>query len=120
MAHILFQIVLNLEVLLNQNFNQLEIVPLKNQRLKVSQFHQVFLSLNVNGVDRTYKLNDITIVESDEKNIIYYDDKFIICKSNHDSDIYDALLFGRDIENVTIPSFITRIAPKKILFPKQL
>ena len=111
---------LNLEVLLNQNFNQLEILPSKIQRLKVSQFHQVFLSLNVNGVDRTYKLNDITIVESDEKNIIYYDDKFIICKSNHDSDIYDALLFGRDIENVTIPSFITRIAPKKILFPKQL
>ncbi|KAK8840508.1 hypothetical protein M9Y10_030716 [Tritrichomonas musculus] len=71
--------------------------------------------------DRTYELNDITIIECDEKNIIYYDDKFIIGKSNLGSDIYDVLLFARrDIENVTIPSFITRISPYSFNFCSKL
>lgn len=56
-------------------------------------------------------LTDITIFSNkNKKNIIYYDDKFILGKSDPKSDIYDILLFARrDIEKVVIPSFITQI-----------
>lgn len=62
---------------------------------------------------RISELNDITIISnSNENKIIYYDDKFIIGKSDIKSSNYDILYFVRqDLEKVIIPSFIKIIAP---------
>ena len=46
------------------------------------------------------------------KNIMNYEDTFIIGKSDLTKENFDVLLFvRRDVEKVTIPSFIKRIAP---------
>lgn len=42
----------------------------------------------------------------------YYDDVFIVGKSNPENDDYDELIYARkDIKNAIIPSFIKRICP---------
>ena len=58
----------------------------------------------------TSELKEIKIIEQQESNIIYYDDKFIICKSDPLNNEYDAITFARrDIKNVKIPKFIKQI-----------
>ena len=55
----------------------------------------------------TNKLIIILIMPSDEENIFYYDNKFIIGKSDPKSDVFDVLIFARrDIKEALIPSFI--------------
>lgn len=44
---------------------------------------------------KTANLNNITIIPNKEKNLIYYEDKFILGKSDLKSDIYDILYFSR-------------------------
>lgn len=57
-------------------------------------------------------LTDIQIIPRNQQNIKYYDDKFLVKKSDPMSDDFDVLLLvRRDIENVKIPSFIKQIAP---------
>ncbi|KAK8835695.1 hypothetical protein M9Y10_042292 [Tritrichomonas musculus] len=71
--------------------------------------------------DKTFKLTKIKIIENETKNICYYDDKFIIGKSDQKSDNYDLLLFARrDIETANIPSFIKRISPYAFNYCTQL
>lgn len=61
--------------------------------------------------ERTVKLNNITIIPKKKQNIILYDNKFILGKSDLQSNTFDILYFARrDVENVTIPSYISKIA----------
>ena len=69
----------------------------------------------------TAKLADITIFENEIQNISFFDNKFIIGKTDPKSDIYDILLFSRrDVECVTIPPFIRHIAPYAFNLCKQI
>lgn len=59
---------------------------------------------------QTLNLNNISILKDDRNQISYFNDSFIIGKSDSKSDIFDFLLFARrDIENANIPKFIKRI-----------
>ena len=60
----------------------------------------------------TLKLTQIKIIENEIKNIVYYEDKFLIGKSDKKSDNFDSLYFARrDLTSATIPSFIRYIKP---------
>lgn len=66
--------------------------------------------LNDDWCYKTDNLINIQIIECSQKNIFYYDDKFILGKSDLKSEIFDVLLFARrNIKVVSIPSFIRRI-----------
>ncbi|KAK8870768.1 hypothetical protein M9Y10_008655 [Tritrichomonas musculus] len=57
-------------------------------------------------------LTDIIIMESEneEPNVIYYENKFLLAKSDTNSDAFDVLVFARrDIDDVVVPSFIKTI-----------
>lgn len=57
-------------------------------------------------------LSNIEIIPNGRQDIIYYDDKYILRKSNNESDVYDVLEFARrDIKIALIPSFIKIIRP---------
>ena len=58
-----------------------------------------------------YRVLDIEkIPNKNQKNICYYEDKFILGKSDLESDVFEVLIFvKRNIENVIIPSFIKQI-----------
>lgn len=57
-------------------------------------------------------LKNINIYHSNEENIMYYDDSFILGKSDKKSDIFDIIILSRrNIKNIVIPSFIKYIAP---------
>ncbi|KAK8838436.1 hypothetical protein M9Y10_033062 [Tritrichomonas musculus] len=59
----------------------------------------------------TRKLTKIKLMPNNQ-HFMYLDDKILLGKTDQKSDIFDDLLFvRRDIEEVTIPSFIKRIAP---------
>ena len=60
----------------------------------------------------TENLKNVEIsVVNNEQNIVFYENKFIIGKSDIKSNEYDVLHFvPRDVERVTIPSFIKQIA----------
>lgn len=52
-------------------------------------------------------LFNINIYLKEDQNFVYFDDKFILGKSDQKSDIFDVLVFARrDIEVAIIPSFI--------------
>ena len=60
----------------------------------------------------TSYLNEVSVFPNEINNIILYDDKFIIGKTNPKSDTFDDLLFAcRNIVKATVPSFVKRIAP---------
>ena len=60
----------------------------------------------------TRSLTNINIIEKNEKNILYYDNSFIIGKSSPDQKNFDVLIVARrNIEKVTIPSFIKYLNP---------
>ena len=60
---------------------------------------------------RVFASTTIEIVSNGEQRITWYDDKLIIGKSDPKSDRYDVIHFAKkDIEKITIPSFIKRIA----------
>lgn len=66
--------------------------------------------LKDNWCDCANKLTNITLSPKN-KNFLYFDDKYIIGKSDNSSSDYDVLFFARrDIEYPIIPSFIKRIA----------
>lgn len=59
---------------------------------------------------RIQNLKYIQIIPKEQQNIIYYEDKLILGKSDNENDEFDVLLFvRRDIENVTIPPNIKQI-----------
>lgn len=48
--------------------------------------------------------------ENEEPNVIYYENKFLLAKSDTNSDAFDVLVFARrDIDDVVVPSFIKTI-----------
>lgn len=60
----------------------------------------------------TLYLNDIKISKCENESISYFNDSFIVGKSDVQSDDFDVLYFARrNIEYVNIPPFIKRIAP---------
>lgn len=63
-----------------------------------------------NWCSYTKNVENIKIIPNEIKNIISYEDKFILGKSNPKSDIYDVILFAiRSLTEVEIPSFIKQI-----------
>ena len=77
--------------------------------MKASQFHQVcliskgYVLVKQLQSNQTLSLNDIKIIPKHQQNIIYYDNKFILKKSDPMSNDFDTLLQARrDIENVKI------------------
>ena len=55
-------------------------------------------------------LTKLTIIQREEQNIQFFEDKLLIGKSNPKIDEYDILIFAaRDIKSVTIPSSIKKI-----------
>ena len=70
------------------------------------------LEFNEAWCKSTSNLKNVTIFPTDQENISYYEDKFIIGKSDLKSDKYDVLIFARrDIKSVSIPEKIVRIMP---------
>lgn len=69
--------------------------------------------LKINWCRDILNLNNIKIFKNEEKqNISFYNNDFILGKTNQKSDTFDILLFARrNIENAVIPSFITKISP---------
>lgn len=58
----------------------------------------------------TSKLNDIIIIENEKQNIKYFENVFILGKSNLESDQYDILIMANhNIQKAIIPSFIKEI-----------
>ena len=67
--------------------------------------------LNDSWCNETPNLTEIRI-SPNNKNFIYYEDKFLLGKSDLKSDVFDILCFARrDIEYAKIPSFIRIISP---------
>ncbi|KAK8895331.1 hypothetical protein M9Y10_023791 [Tritrichomonas musculus] len=67
--------------------------------------------LNDSWCNETPNLTKI-IISPNNKNFVYYEDKFLLGKSDQKSDVFDILCFARrDIEYATIPSFIRIISP---------
>ena len=57
-------------------------------------------------------LKKVEIIKNKEENIINFEDKFILGKTNLNSDVYDVLHFSRrDITTTTIPPFVRIISP---------
>lgn len=58
----------------------------------------------------TQKLKKVTILPNKVTNVIYYEDKLLIGKSDIKSDKFDVLYFvNRDVQTVTIPPSVTKI-----------
>ncbi|KAK8836917.1 hypothetical protein M9Y10_037443 [Tritrichomonas musculus] len=69
---------------------------------------------------QTVKLTKVKISPKN-KNLIFYEDKYLIGKSDRKSDIFDILYFARrDIEKAIIPPFIRIISPFAFNFCKNL
>lgn len=68
--------------------------------------------LEKGSLDSLSDLTKITIFPNkNQENLKYIEDGMIIGKSDNKSDIFDVLIFvRRDIESITVPSFIKRIA----------
>lgn len=47
--------------------------------------------------------------ENEEPDVIYYENKFLLAKSDTNSDAFDVLVARRDIDDVVVPSFIKTI-----------
>ena len=82
-----------------------------------------------NWLNGSHILGGIIVYPNNEQNIMLYDNKFIIGKSDIKSNEYDILLFvPRNIKSITIPSFIKIIGPSafqnslinNILIPKNV
>ena len=70
------------------------------------------LILKPNWCTKAKNLTNISIIKNNQINIFYFDNKFILGKSDLCSDVFDVLLFARhDIKTATIPSFIKQIGP---------
>lgn len=60
-------------------------------------------------------------VSPKNKSFLYLDNKLLIKKTDPNSDEYDCLVFARrDIQNVTIPSFIKSLGPRSFSFCDKL
>lgn len=67
--------------------------------------------LNEKWCCETKFLNNITIIPQKVQNIQYFNDSFILGKSNQDDEVFDILIFARrDIQTAVIPHFIKKIA----------
>ena len=76
--------------------------------------------LKDNWCSYVYELKQIKVMPNNPRYKVY-DDKFIIGKSSIEQDNYDILVFCvRNIENVTIPSFIEIIGPYSFSHCKNL
>lgn len=77
-----------------------------------------------NWCRETKNLIEVNVIQSSlskSQNIIYFDDKFIIGKSDVKSENYDLLIFARrDILTAKIPSFIKKIQPYCFEYCKNL
>lgn len=65
------------------------------------------LNLRYSWLEDARMIGKIIVYPNNEQNMMLYDDKFLIGKSDVKSDAYDVLLFvPRNIKKVTIPPFI--------------
>lgn len=70
---------------------------------------------------QTLKLIKIEVMPGNKLFSLYNKDEFLLEKSDPDLDIYNVLLFAqRDVKEVVIPSFITRIAQCSFIYCKNL
>lgn len=70
------------------------------------------INFNDEWCNQLNNLNNLSIIQCKEVNIVYYNSQFLIGKSDPKSDVFDILyLTCRNIEKVVIPSFIKQIAP---------
>ena len=61
-----------------------------------------------------YDLNDIEIIEMKDRNIVFYENNFILGKTDQSKDQFDVLLFARrgiSDQCLIIPPFIQKISP---------
>lgn len=99
-----------LEIPENSKLKKFGTDSLLGTRIKSLYIPEFVNEFKSNWCDTTEKLINIKISEKN-KNFIYYDDKFIIGKSDDSSSVYDVLVFvRRDVYAPLIPSFIKRIA----------
>lgn len=80
-----------------------------------TQIESISIPSNIVELDEcwckaTPKLNKIKIISRSEKNIVYYENKLLLGKSDLNSENYDVLHFAnRNIKTATIPSFVKTI-----------
>ncbi|KAK8838471.1 beta-1,3-glucan linked protein [Tritrichomonas musculus] len=93
-----------------------ELVSFERSLFSYSSLKKLTIPSNIANIDEgcwmtTTNIKKIDIfLNKNEKNILYFDDKFILGKSDHSSDVFDVLIFARrDIKEAKIPSFIKRI-----------
>lgn len=82
-----------------------------NSSIESISFPPSLIELEEGWCDNTSKLIEINI-DPNNHNFLFYDNKFLIGKSNQENENFDQLLFSRrDIENSIIPNFIRVIGP---------
>lgn len=83
-----------------------------------TQLENIMIPSSISSFDGSFYFNDetekqftITILQNEIQNISYYDNSFIIGKSNLNYNFYDTLVFAdKDVETPIIPPFIKRIS----------
>lgn len=59
---------------------------------------------------QTSNLKEIKIIQREKQNIFYYENKFILGKSDSNNDMFDILLFAnRDMKEAVVPFFVKKI-----------
>ncbi|KAK8841185.1 hypothetical protein M9Y10_027385 [Tritrichomonas musculus] len=102
--------------------SQIERIELKNIKLieksafATSIINSIAFPSNFNGFQKGWckglRVEKFIITKTDEDLISFYNDQFLIGKSDRKSDIFDVILCAnRYIEKLNIPPFITKIAP---------
>lgn len=97
---------------LNSELQIIEKNVFSNTQIKKLSIPSSMVKFEEGWCQSTKDLTDIKIIKNQKENIMYYDDKFILGKSNLESDVFDILYFARrDVKTATIPEFIREIAP---------
>lgn len=79
----------------------------QNSKIKTLFIPSNILELKDGWLNGISELKEIIVMKNKEENIINYDDKFILSKSDSKKDIYDILHYSKcDIKNITIPPFV--------------
>ncbi|KAK8892795.1 hypothetical protein M9Y10_030038 [Tritrichomonas musculus] len=98
------------EIPLNSELQKIERFTFSHTKIECISIPKNVIELEEGWCGGTPKLKKVTIM-SDNQRYKNYGDKLVIGKTDPKSDIFDVLVFvSRDIEAVTIPSFIKRIA----------
>ena len=111
------------------NLKTVEIAPnsqhkeIESFAFSVSPIEKLVLPSSVEVLNDGWStnLNCIEVFQNGNENIMNYKDIFILGKSNLQNDEFDVLLFAqKNIEEVTIPSFVKCISKYSFAFCKEL